>query len=585
MPAAKDILSEYKQKVIISYIEWLKGKGFDMKLLTSARTCIEHILKFSIIKKAKEKNLIVSKFDSGTYNDLRNAGYFSGNLQPNQFTVYHCITFIKNTRIFPDELLKYCEYINAKGNENVHNPIIAIDPVAIAIDKKLFEVVDWFFKNENESDWKQKFISPVIDGFLNCIVEKNADKTQNIVTKEGAKIIEALKNNHYEQYLKIASNILNSDKEEEKTKGLIEKIKRRSMYKKILVPTILFVLGLIIYHSFIKESFRSNKIYDHSIKAFNTSKESYNVLLFPFEPLEKCTYKKTNIENAIISRLLELSERDNLNLRIKFDTLDCIHNYAEADSIGRILRANLVIWGDLFEHCSSESEACLKFVNILPRDSEVPTIGNIGESRIEKFTSLSEVKEGKLQKNIDYIIYWIAAVRAYSKTKFSVALNHFIKIEKSGFSNSELYSYLASCYINLRSPYEARFYFEKALKIDSINNFLQSDYAGLLWYFNDTLGAKKHYEIALKISPDNSDYHCLYANLLNDKFNDKEAAKQHYEMALKISPNNAQAHIEYGLLLKLKFNDNENGKSHYLKAVQLIPEYKTKERDSIFVIK
>src|SRR5258706_2868212 len=32
---------------------------------------------------------------------------------------------------------------------------------------------------------------------------------------------------------------------------------------------------------------------------FDISKNSFNVLLFPFQPLEKCQYKKTNIENTI----------------------------------------------------------------------------------------------------------------------------------------------------------------------------------------------------------------------------------------------------------------------------------------------
>jgi tetratricopeptide (TPR) repeat protein len=310
------------------------------------------------------------------------------------------------------------------------------------------------------------------------------------------------------------------------------------------------------------------KLYE--VIPFDNTKNSFNVLLLPFEPLEQCTFKETHIETAIIRRLDSLNTSDNLNLQIKFDTLDCIHNYDEADRLGKKMKASLVIWGDLYEHCSSDTtEACLKYLN-LSSDQGIPGSDNKGTSGLTKLASLSEMKQGKLQKNIDYILYWTAASRSINAKDYKSALNLFKKVEKIGKQPKELLFSIAICYNALGQIKDAEKYYVATLEIDPRDAEAHNNYAILLEdKLNNITDAKEHFEIALDINPNYSKAHFNYAILLVDKLNDITKAKKHYEIALKINPNYIEAHINYGNLLWDKLDDVQNAKKHYEIALEI----------------
>ena|GEM_PF-5957390 len=301
------------------------------------------------------------------------------------------------------------------------------------------------------------------------------------------------------------------------------------------------------------------------MEPFDTTKGSYNVLLLPFQPLQKCQYKKTDIENTIITRLRDLNEKDTLNLQVKYDTLDCIHSYAEANSLGKKLKADLVIWGDLYDHCSNDTnEACLKFVNI--------STGKKGESQIEKMASLSEVKEGKLQKDIDYIIYWVQGSKAFANENYTRALILFKHSEVAHKDNEELLFALGVCNHELKIYAEAKKYYEKILNLNANFSEVHNNYAILLkTYIKDFEGAKKHYEIALKLDPNNAIAHYNYALFLENNFKDFEGAKNHYEIALDLDSNRTEAHFNYAILLKFNFDDFAEAKKHFEKTLDLNP--------------
>lgn len=367
----------------------------------------------------------------------------------------------------------------------------------------------------------------------------------------------------------------------------------------------LFIFGLLFYRQIITEYLQPNNNNSPSITPFDTSKGSYNVLLFPFQPLQKCQYKKTDIENAIITRLLDMNYKDSLNIQIKLDTIDCIHSYEEADSIGKKLFAHLVIWGDLYEQCNKDTtQACLKYLVV---KTAVPKIEKIGESGIEYIASMAEITKGKLQKEIDYIIYWIAGSRAFFRNTYSTALQHFKTIEHSYTTSDVLFLNMGICYYNMESWDSAKINFEKALMInpdldqahvlyamvlgDRLNNKIEAKkhyemalkinpdddnthtlYGLFLKRSNEISEAKNHYETALRINPNNADAHNCYAAILISRFNDKEGAKKHLEFALKINSNDANLHTNYAVLLRNKFNDIEGAREHYEIALKINPD-------------
>jgi len=316
------------------------------------------------------------------------------------------------------------------------------------------------------------------------------------------------------------------------------------------------------------DTYDSNK----QVEPFDTTKGSFNVLLLPFEPLEKCKYKETHIETALVRRLDSLNVSDNLNLQVKFDTLHCIHTCEEAEALGKKLRANLVIWGDLYEHCSPDTtEACLKYINLSAKS--IPGVDNKGGTDVTKLASLAEMKQGKLQKNIDYILYWTAAARAYKKSNFALALSHFKIVEKTGSQSDELFFYIANCSYYLRQIKAAEKYYVAALRINPSYVWAHDNYAILLEIqSNDIAGAKKHYENALEIDQNDAGVHLHYANLLAYKLNDAAGAKTHYEWSLKLDSNNTDAHGNYAILLADKLNDSQGAKKHYERLLAIDPK-------------
>lgn len=348
-----------------------------------------------------------------------------------------------------------------------------------------------------------------------------------------------------------------------------------------------------------------SKIIASLIEPFNISSENFNIMIFPFQPLEKCAYKKTEIEKTIITRLYDLSYNDNLKLKIIFNTIDCIHTYEDADSIMKKYNANLVIWGDLYEHCSSDAkEACIKFVNSSSNSSS--TINKpYKESVIEPINSLVEVTQGKLMNNIDYIIYWAAAYRSYLKDDFDNAIRYLKIAEKLGNTPQDLILNLATT--NLACGYytEAKTYYEKFLstnpemlpalknytillvdkfqlkkEVDSIykkylvqfpaNALIYAHYAYLQdFYFHNIRVAQEYYEKAIKLDTANKEIHLDYINFLLRRQKNIVGAINIYKKVLQIYPNDSEIHFEYGAFLCNNLIDIAEGKKQCEIAIQI----------------
>lgn len=343
-----------------------------------------------------------------------------------------------------------------------------------------------------------------------------------------------------------------------------EKAKRKTRILTISSVFILLSILAIYINKSINKKTSNDTIY--SITPFDTTKDSYNVLLLPFQPLEMCRFKKTNIESTIISHLNEMSNNDSLNLSIKYDTLDCLHNYLEAESIAKKSKANLVIWGDLYEHCTSDNEASLRFVNVSSKN-QIPGLNLRGESGIERISSLSEVREGKLQRNTDYIIYWVAASRFLDKRDYKKALHCFSTIKKSYITTPELYSCIGMCYFLLGFNNEAKDYFEEALNINSNYEPVLNNYGILLHELGEKTRAKEYFDKALNIKQDDVFVHLNYAHLL-EELGDTNGAKKHFELAINIQPNDVNIYESYAFLLE-KTDELNEAKKCYEKMLDI----------------
>lgn len=405
-------------------------------------------------------------------------------------------------------------------------------------------------------------------------MEQIAEIINDVELQEGLK---SIKNKNNNPNNKFEGSILENKKSNEEIKNdeVLKELKNKTSgiknYIKIISVVAIIALGttLILFFKFFSPESPINKKsnnYIYSNTPFDTTKGSYNVLFFPFQRLGDHKNSETGMEMTIITRLLKLNDTDSLNLQIKYDSNYVVRSYSDANLIGKKLKANLVIWGDFYV---KDREACLNFANIKVRESSLE-LQRFGSSKIETINKLSELSEGKLQKETDYIIYWVAASRCYANQNYTKALTFFSKIKNEYSPTFELYLYLGCCFFSLETYKEAKEPFENALAINPNIIEIQQNYACLLLKLNDLFGAKEHFERALRIDPNNAVVHNDYGYLLL-KLNDPDGARKHFEKALKIDQNSAEANNNYAFYLE-KF-DIKGAKEHFEKALKIKPNF------------
>lgn len=193
----------------------------------------------------------------------------------------------------------------------------------------------------------------------------------------------------------------------------------------------LFLFGII------KNPFKSTSVFD-------ADDDRYKILVLPFK--QECQYDGSlkNVGYVIEKRLVDLSEKDSLNLNVRY-LPDFKINRLEQDSTwtlyyNRIMKengANHIIYGSTREeNCSSSNsdEVCINFLvsNISnPINSPVANL----YSPFQK-ASIPEISEGKLQGNIDMIIYMQAISSIELKDPYK-ALYYLDKILDGSLQNND----------------------------------------------------------------------------------------------------------------------------------------------------
>lgn len=439
-------------------------------------------------------------------------------------------------------------------------------------------VIKHVFQRKNAGRGKIKLIKALI---IAVYAEKWEDVFNYYFDQNGLKksvIIEVKKNSK----IKINSTEKLQINNKQRVKG-IEILFREKIWKKNLFFLLLFLLLFSVFFNptknYISNKFNKSKVKKEQVKIYKCepfvkTNNNYNILILPFEPLEQCLYKKTNIEKSIMSRLIDMSFKDTLNLKIKFDTSDCIHNSKEAEEIGKALNADLIIFGDLYEHCSEYNEATIKFINLLPpKLSPLKKQGSFGDI---KFNSLLDVKEGSLLNKIDFIIHFVVITRTFSLKNYSLTLKYFQSFKNRGFELEEVYEIAALIYSNLKETNNSIIYLKKVLKINPNNYKAHYLYATLLAYdFKNYEMANSQFELAInlaiKLDSNPSDIIIGYAYFLEEKIKDYQKAKENYEKALNYNPYSIENHINYANFLKNKCYDYQNSKKHYEKALEINP--------------
>lgn len=545
--------ADCRSKIVEAYKNWNIGLLSDTISLSEAGICIEQILKACVLLIVPRTDLEIEDFNITIYTLLKKKNYFETNhdLGSKTFGIKGCIDLIKGNKsniVLPKEVEVFIYDLNKIYNTHKH-AIKKGDPISEEISAKLYYVVDWFFKTSEEPHWKKDFYEDV-DVFIENFTSRFAGKTAD-------KIVEGLRKDYARNDIII--------KNEDKIKKTIFNIRIYWVAGIIC----LFILAITILNRYKKSNIDHLVTTSEESPYFDTTKNSYNVLLLKFDTLNESTLKNTHIEETIKGRLIELGEIDNLNLQVKFNKDYIVTTVKKAEWLGKKFGADLVVWGDLYE---SDNQARLRYVNVNNFVNGI--LNKSGETQIETFKGLSEIKEGKLQKDIDYIIYWISALNVYNAGYYHRAISYFNKVEKINNTNKDLHFYLGNSYFNAGNFIKAQKHYEKALVLDSQFVLAHSNYGTLLSEkFNDFSGAKKQYELALSNDSNCFDVNYNYGLLLINHFQNPILAKYYFEKLLKLGQPRADLLIAYSQIMYTYFKDTILTKQLILKAIQLEPSY------------
>ena len=301
------------------------------------------------------------------------------------------------------------------------------------------------------------------------------------------------------------------------------------------------------------------------------SKDSkFNILLLPFESLRDDKKRSFDFERIIQIRLTEMSEQQKLGISVALDT---IHSQptsnSDAREIGKEIGADLVIWGTSFKISDVSEEATLKYVLV---NDKPYRLKESDESPTEQIHSYKDIMEGRLLRNVDYIIYWTVGLEASTRgdcaqadyyfnnifTKFpKEALDSYLKLGvcfmsnnnfcsadsiytktiNLGFENERIYE----AYFNRANARYEKGEFNKAL--DDINVAIENDYSDSVAYFsrgliksrlNDST-AVDDLDTAIQLEPRN-EFAYFHRGKIRRKWGDFDGALADYNTSIELNP-------------------------------------------------
>ena len=206
------------------------------------------------------------------------------------------------------------------------------------------------------------------------------------------------------------------------------------------------------------------RVTESKFDPFESDDSNFNILILPFMPLEDCSIQETQIEQTIQKRLVKLNRRENLRLQVRFFSgSTCPDSFEDGRRVGKKFRADLVLWGDIYEQCHFENGACVQYALVKNNLIDERTSG---ETNIIPFKSTSEIMEGTFQGEIDFIIFWTLGLKASQQGDFHKAIGYFERLTpKTDRSIVLVYLALGKAFSYLNNWKKAKENYEKGIKV------------------------------------------------------------------------------------------------------------------------
>ena len=289
--------------------------------------------------------------------------------------------------------------------------------------------------------------------------------------------------------------------------------------------SIMLLLSFFIFKpSFVYSYFYINKpskylFEDTMYCIFNPDPEKHQILVLPFKDIDG-EKKKENIGHVISRRLDSLNKADTLNIKVRFCNKfnPDINEDSYFKKIKESYNADHLIYGFYSNHDNNEDKNSEKVVlNYLTSFSQelfkIPNNYTDSSLGIFKQITLDEIGRGRLQENLDFLIYYNAMIASFKNNKFNKVLyysNILLKYESK--NKGKLYFYQGLAYGSLYKDDLSLIKLLKALEYQDINKYVVHSAIGFTYgKYNQNQRAKYHFEKAIKINSSNYTYGYLYA--------------------------------------------------------------------------
>lgn len=215
-------------------------------------------------------------------------------------------------------------------------------------------------------------------------------------------------------------------------------------------------------------SFESENSSDGGVH-FGPNERGLKVLVLPFERIEDCLIQESNVERGIVKHFSNLEEKYPTSVKAKYLPLpSCISSDQEAAQIGKEYHADIVVWGDQYEYCFSDSsKTCVKYTIV----SENVAFHK-AETRMQNIRGYGELGQGYLHSDVNYVVGWITAFDALRSSNPAVAARRFKGLLKFATSREEkaMYHLLAGgAYAKVGHRGKAEYHLLRSGKLDKAN--------------------------------------------------------------------------------------------------------------------
>lgn len=352
---------------------------------------------------------------------------------------------------------------------------------------------------------------------------------------------------------------------------------------KFLSPSLLDNFFINLFHSCSIE--QTEKETTENWLRENFTDTTYNVLILPFNNYQENSKQKLQIERAIEGRIDELRDKffstSKLKTLIKLKCYLDIPEFLSIDSIkniGKKFNADFIIYGDIYSLFDKQTKRTnVKYIILTKSKKELP-FRRLGETGLIEFSSLDEIREGYLIKDIDYMTLWILCNEEiyYNKTERAILIWDSIEknFQEKVFSKTNAYMCAIigeSCYHN-NDFIKSKIFFKKATEYyhnfaDAFNNL------GLVYTnISNYDSAKICYYKAIKINPKSSNAYNNLGILYLEKLHSYDKAKKYFKKSYELDPSNGNVVFNLGLLFARYLKNPDSAKVYFLRALNLLPD-------------